>query len=795
MIRLAQTLDKLGFSIIKERTLRYCKSELGSMRIQDVLPSTSRERVVMELARTHEMIQVLQSAENYPSETQPDIRSYLKHARMEGSILAITHFLELLTIATLSRRTRSFLKQREEQYPQLFAIAQLLIPMKDLETHIQSIITDRGELKNDASDELQRIRKSLSSKRNQLRSAIQKTLKRAQKDGMSGDEGATIRNGRMVIPIQAEYKRKIPGFVHDVSATGQTVYLEPAEALHLNNDIRELEIEEQKEIERILRALTDHVRMYLDWFSGNIEYLSELDAIYAKARLSLEINASVPLMAEDGVLHLKKAYNPLLIIKQKDPKTDPIIPLDLRMEPDERCLMITGPNAGGKSVAMKTIGLSTVMVQCGWGIPADPNSELPVMTGWFIDMGDDQSIENDLSTFSSRLQWMRFSSEKAKSDALVLIDEAAAGTDPEEGGALFQSFIEEMLERNTLSIVTTHHGSLKVFAHEHPKAVNGSMEFDQQHLAPTYHFKKGIPGSSYAFDIAQRMQLSDTLLSRAREVLGSQKNTLESLISEMEHKTQEATRLEEEMKRLQDKAIKQKRTYEHKMESLYKEKAAIREKALKEAKLIMEGANKKVEQAVQQIVEEKKTKKKDLKNLRAQLSDHREDIEQSLAQIEQKKADEIAFQVSKKPPKVGDFVRFLDGQTHGELVELKGKQAVVQTDGLRLKTTFKNLIRVEAPKKSPSKKKTLKIDSLQSPIPLRLDIRGKRADDALQEVRDYLDKALFRGLQQVEIVHGKGDGILKDVIHTYLQDRSDIPAFQLANEDQGGAGCTMVQLA
>jgi DNA mismatch repair protein MutS2 len=794
MIRLAQTLDKLGFSIIKERTLRYCKSELGSMRVEDLLPSTSKDRVAMELSRTHEMIQVLQSADNYPAETQPDIRTHLKNARIEGSILAVAHFLELLTIATLSRRTRAFLKQREELYPQLFAIAQLLIPMKDLETHIQSIITDRGELRNDASEELQRIRKSLSSKRNQLRSAIQKALKKAQKDGMSGDEGATIRNGRMVIPIQAEYKRKIPGFVHDVSATGQTVYLEPAEALHLNNDIRELEIEEQKEVERILRALTDHVRMYLDWLSDNIEYLAELDAIYAKARLSLELNASVPLISEDGVLHLKKASNPLLVIKQKDPKNEPIIPLDIRMEKDERCLMITGPNAGGKSVAMKTIGLSTVMVQCGWGIPADPNSELPIMTGWFIDMGDDQSIENDLSTFSSRLQWMRFSSEKATKDALVLIDEAAAGTDPEEGGALFQSFIEEMLDRDTLSIVTTHHGSLKVFAHEHPKAVNGSMEFDQHHLAPTYQFKKGIPGSSYAFDIAQRMRLSEQLLTRAREVLGSQKNTLESLISEMEQKTQEAARLEEELKLLQDKALKQKRTYDHKMESLYKEKSAIREKALKEAKRIMEGANKKVEQAVQQIVEQKKTKKKDLKNLRNELSTHKSEIEGSLAEIEQKKADELAFQVSKKPPKVGDFVRFLDGQTHGELVELKGKQAVVQTDGLRLKTTYKNLIRVEAPKKSRSKKTAPKIESLQSPIPLRLDIRGKRADDALQEVRDYLDKAIFRGLHQVEIVHGKGDGILKEVIHTYLQDRSDVPSFTLANEDQGGAGCTMIQL-
>ena len=800
MISLSHTLNKLGLQAIKTQTLRYCRSELGKEGISNLLPSTTEARIQKDMSRTQELMLVLQSGDAYPSEHQPEIRSHLKRVRIEGTVLNLSSFQDLLSIAGLSRRMKSFFKQREEMCPELTEIAQMLIPMKDLEDHIQSKISERGDLRNDASPELQQLRKSLSTKRNQLRTAIQKALKRAQKDGMSGDEGATIRNGRMVIPIQVEYKRKIAGFVHDVSATGQTVYLEPAEALHLNNDIRELEIAEQKEIERILKALTDHVRMYVDWFSDNISYLAQLDQIYAKAQFTLELSGAIPLLSPNGTLDLKQAYNPLLKIKSSTQKeVEPVVPLRLRMEPSERCLMITGPNAGGKSVAMKTIGISTVMVQCGWGIPADPNSEVPIVTGWFVDMGDDQSIENDLSTFSSRLQWMRFTSLKAKKGALVLIDEAAAGTDPEEGGALYQSFIESMLNKEAFLVVTTHHGSLKVFAHEHEKAVNGSMEFDQVNLAPTYQFKKGIPGSSYAFDIAQRMHLPSAMLTRARGVLGIQKNTLESLISEMESKTQEVTKLEEHLNELQEKTRKQKRTYEHKLESLYKEKTAIREKALNEAKRIMDGANKKVEKAVQQIMEENKSSKKQLKAIRNDLETHKKEVSSELVKIQEQKSDELAIQTSKKPPRIGDFVRFLDGSTHGELIEMKGKQAIVQANGLRLKTTYKNLVRVQAtkPKKrgaSKTPKTQHHIDSLRTPLPLSLDLRGKRADQAINELQDYIDKALFRGLGSIELVHGKGDGILKEVVHGYLNDRSDVPSFELANEDMGGAGCTIVQL-
>lgn len=459
--------------------------------------------------------------------------------------------------------------------------------------------------------------------------------------------------------------------------------------------------------------------------------------------------------------------------------------------------MITGPNAGGKSVAMKTLGISALMVQSGFAIPADPTSELPIFNGFFVDLGDDQSIENDLSTFSSRLKWMQETLDNFSPKSLVMIDEAAAGTDPEEGGALFQSFIEHLLRNQCKVIVTTHHGSLKVFAHEHEKAVNGSMEFDQASLSPTYKFKKGIPGSSYVFEIAQRMKIKPEVLQRSRTLLGEAKDKMESLITELETKTQQAEELKAKFQSLKSKAESDRNKYLNKLDGVNKEKEKIRQKALTEAKSIMDQANRKVEQAVEQIVEEKKTGKRALKNIRSGIDKEKADIEQSLNEIKEKR--EARFRKSEKPPSVGDHVRFLDGNTTGELVEVKGNQAVVQADGLRLKTKYKNLIKVEVQKKKNKQKArssgVIQGDSkLNEAVKPSIDLRGFRTDKAIDEVMHYIDRAVFRGMNQVEIVHGKGDGILKDQIHSYLNERDDIKSFKLAGEDFGGAGCTVVKL-
>lgn len=792
-------LEKLGYEQLRKTTIELAQSERSVELLEELYPSNHSGTVQNLLAQTEEMIKILLDPDPFPLAEVPDIRDYLTQSRAQGSLIPLYAFVDILKVCQSSRFLKKFINQRKEEKPQLALICEGLISLKELEDSIKGKVSENGELRDNASPQLKTIRKKLNSKKNDLRSTINRLMRQANKDGMTSDEGATIRNGRMVIPIQAEFKRKIQGFIHDVSATGQTVYLEPVEALHLNNEIRQFEVEEQQEIERILRELTNHVRTNSDFINQNAKTLAQVDVIAAKAKVSIKLNSEIPIISPDFNLKLKQSFNTNLLLKnlglRKGDRED-VVPLNLELTSDELCLMITGPNAGGKSVAMKTLGISALMVQSGFAIPADPTSELPIFNGFFVDLGDDQSIENDLSTFSSRLKWMQQTLDNFSPRSLVLIDEAAAGTDPEEGGALFQSFIEHLLRNECKVIVTTHHGSLKVFAHEHENAVNGSMEFDQATLSPTYKFKKGIPGSSYAFEIAQRMKIKPEILQRSRLLLGEAKDKMESLITELETKTQQAEELKAKFQNLKSKAESDRNRYLNKLDGVNKEKEKIRQKALTEAKSIMDQANRKVEQAVERIVEEKKTGKKDLRSIRSEIDQEKADIEHSLNEIKEKR--EARYRKSEKPPSVGDHVRFLDGNTTGELVEIKGKNAVVQADGLRLKTKYKNLIKVEVQKKKKQKARSsglIQGDSkLKEAVKPSIDLRGYRADKALDEVMHYIDRALFRGMNQVEIVHGKGDGILKDQIHSYLNERSDIKSFKLAGEDYGGAGCTVVKL-
>ncbi|WP_421773847.1 endonuclease MutS2 [Gracilimonas sp.] len=793
-------LEKLGFDQIRQATLELTQSVRSGELMESLSPTSKPKRVELLTEQTKEMLEVIASADPFPLGEFPEVRDYLGAAKAEGSIIPLPAFVDILKISAMSRQVKSFFKARTDQLPRMAKLSEGLIPMKELEKSIKEKITEHGELRDNASPELRAIRKKLNKRKSDLRTTINRSMKDASKDGMASDEGPTIRNGRMVIPIQAEFKRKIQGFVHDVSASGQTVYIEPVEALNLNNEIRQFEAEEQREIERILKELTRHVNSNSDYIDQNLSFMAEIDVVFAKAKLTQKLDGEIPIIARNQYLSVKEAYNPILRLKnlsvKKKEDREKIIPLFLRLEEDEQCLMITGPNAGGKSVAMKTVGLLALMIQSGYGVPADPTSEIPIFSGLFVDLGDDQSIENDLSTFSSRLKWMRETIEEFEPGSLVLIDEAAAGTDPEEGGALFQSFIEKLLDRNGKIIVTTHHGSLKVFAHEHPKAVNGSMEFDQATLSPTYKFKKGIPGSSYAFEIAERMNLDKEVLQRSRVLLGEAKDKMESLITELETKSQQAADLKEKYSRLQDKAESERKKYENKIQAIEKDKEKIREKALKEAKSIMDSANQRVEQAVQKIVEQNKADKDEIKEIRKEVDQEKEEINRSLEQIEEKK--EEREQVTDDPPKKGDHVRFKDGNTTGELVEINGKNAVVQAGGLRLKTKYKNLVKVEKQTKKKSKARSSIMvgdNSLTTEmVKPSIEVRGMRTEDALHEVTQYIDRAVYRNMNQVEIIHGKGDGILRSQIQSYLNTRNDVKSVQTAPIERGGAGCTIVEL-
>lgn len=793
-----QLSQKIGYDAIRQAAVDQSRSEMAKKRLRALHPSSQAEKIERQLDQCREMMDLLQNDAAFPLYNLHDVEDYLSKAKAEGSVLPMEAFQELLEISITARRVKQFITDRQEDYPALKERSVGLIPLKEVEEKIQGIINENGDLRSNASPELQKIRNKLNRRRSDLRGTINRAMSRAAKDGMTSDEGPTIRNGRMVIPIQAEYKRKIKGFIHDISNTGQTVYLEPVEALNINNEIRQLEAEEQREIERILRELTGHIRRNREAIRQNQQTLTTFDIIAAKAQLSIRLDGYIPVLSDQSRLYLREAYNPILKLKNlglPEDKQEQVVPLDLELTAEERCLVITGPNAGGKSVAMKTLGLCVMMLQSGFAIPARDSSELPVYEGLFVDMGDDQSIENDLSTFSSRLEWMKEVVTSANEQSLILIDEAAAGTDPEEGGALFQALIELLIERQARTLVTTHHGSLKIFAHEHPKAVNGSMEFNQQTLSPTYRFKKGVPGSSYAFEIAERMQLDGILLDKARTILGEAKSSMETLISELEKKTQQAEELKQKYNKLQSKTQTARNRYEEKRSSIEKEKEEIREKALKEAKEIMDSANQRIEQAVEQIVQKGENDKETIEQAREQVEEHKNQIARELSDLEEEK--EERKRDSEDPPRKGDEVRLKDANTTGELVEVEGKKAVVMAGGLRLKTNYRNLVKVEdASRRKKKQKVTVNFEdgSRYKRVKPQLSIRGMRGDPAMKEVQRYLDDAIAAGRSQVRIIHGKGEGILKKLVHEYLDKRKEVKSYEMAPLNQGGAGCTIVKL-
>jgi DNA mismatch repair protein MutS2 len=802
--------DKLGFSQIRSFTQRFARSEWAREALSTLEPSSNRTFVERELDLVAECMAVLQKDDPFPLRNLPDIRKALDDASVQGALIPAKIFNEVFEVVATARRIKAYVKKRSDDYPHLHDAATGFIPLRELEDHIREIISEDDEVRDDATHELRSLRKQLLQRRSDLRNTIDKVFQRVSNKGMASDEGPTLRSGRMVIPIRVEHKRKVEGFVHDVSASGQTVYLEPSEALSINNDIRSLEVAERREIERILRQLTGTVRRSLDEIRQNVDTLTQFDLWFSKAHTGIALDGSIPTINDEDVIELRQARNPILELKNRErlpENQEEIVPLNMDLQPDERALIITGPNAGGKSVAMKTVGLCVMMTQAGIPIPAADTTHLPLFEGLFVDMGDDQSIEDDLSTFSSRLEWMRTTMELASPDSLVLIDEAAAGTDPEEGGTLFQSFIEWLIDHQARVLVTTHHGSLKVFAHDHDQAINGSMEFDQSTLNPTYRFQKGIPGSSYAFEIAERMNLSKEVLDRARTLLGESKGSLESLITELEAKTQEAEQLRVKYDTELAQMKAEKHTYEDKRRSIDKEREEIRAKALEEAKSIVDDANRKIEQAVERISSLDKSDKDQIKEIRSEVEEHKSSVQEEWQeQQEREQEQETQYQDSDEAPQIGDKVRLEDGSTTGELVDIQGNKAVVNANGLRLKTNFKKLIKVSEKRHRKQQKKQRRTEVIggdngqsgsRHSAPAAkpsIDVRGMRAHQAVQEVTYYLDNAIARGLNQVEIIHGKGQGILRKQIHEYLKTRQEVISFDIAPIEQGGAGCTIVKL-
>ncbi|SHK37641.1 endonuclease MutS2 [Rhodothermus profundi] len=786
---------RLGFDVVREALRAHARSALGAEAVAQLRPLRDLAAVRAELARVEELQQALRFDDPVPLEHLIDLRPWLAQAapegaRLEGEALEAVRRV-LVTIRLLAR----YFQERRQKYPALAALAERLTPLPELERQLAAVVDEEGQVRDDASPELRRLRRRLAQQRQRLRETLLEALQEAIRQGYATEAQPTLRNGRMVIPVRAEARRKVPGFVHDTSASGQTVYIEPASCLELNNAVRELELAEQREIDRILREATGWLRPHLSALEASLDVLGHFDLLQAKVHLAELLEAHVPEVANDGIIDLKGARNPVLVLhfrrlRETTGQVREVVPLDLSLGRTYRTLIITGPNAGGKTVAMKTVGLLVLMLACGLPIPADPASHVSLFDQLLIDIGDEQSVEADLSTFSAHMTHMAYMLAHADERTLVLIDEAGTGTDPDEGAALAQAILETLTRRGARTIATTHHGALKVFAYETEGVENGSMQFDQTTLRPTYRFQPGVPGSSYAFEIARRMGIPEPVLVRAQTLVGRQQVALEALVRTLEQRTQELeTRLAvlaEEQARLE----RLQREYREQRERLETETEAIRQRALEEAEQLLQEANARIERTIREI--------KEAQAEREATRAAREALERFRRRVREQRRKARPQPSGSEEPRptlaVGDQVVLDEGGTPAEVLALKDDEALIAVGSLKMRVPVSRLRRLNRTARRAHQRAAASTSLPALQARTRIDVRGYRVDEALQAVERLIDEAVAGGLREVEVLHGKGTGALRQAIRTYLQGRSDVARFEDAPWEQGGPGVTRIWL-
>lgn len=809
--------QKLGFDVLRQKLDAYTLSRMGQERVEEMLPSTSIRVVQHSLRQVSEAQALLTFDDALPLTALPDIREVVRFILPEGAFMQPEALLGVGHIVGNTRRLKSYLEARRTKYPALQEVALGLYPQKTLERRIGETVDDTGQIKDDASPELRRIRRNLLRIQGELRSRVMAELRRAEKEGFAADDQPTIRNGRLVIPVKAEAKRKVTGFLHDVSATGHTAYIEPAAVMELNNDLRELETEERREIERILRDVCSELRSVAPALLNSVETLGEFDFVLAKARLANALGGTVPQLNEQGIFKLKKAKNPMLVLRYAQEKKN-IIPLDLTLGEDFRSLIITGPNAGGKSVAMKTVGLLALMVAYGLPIPCHGDaSDVCLFQAVFADIGDEQSIENDLSTFSSHLTHLRHMLTEANARTLIMIDEAGTGTDPSEGVALSQSMLEHFHRLGATVIVTTHHGALKVFAHETPGVENGAMSFDEANITPTYRLQTGIPGSSYAFEMAERLHIPTAIIERARGLMGTQQASFENLLHDFARKNED---LSAQLKKLsEEKAALEASRNQYEIRRLHLEqvKDQIRKDALNEAQKVLDQANAEVERTIREI-REAQAEAERTKMARQQLEATKDLVKRYQANLEKRvQAREVLqeAQRQKSPPanepkkapkkpealsttiRVGDQVVVGEGTTPAEVLEIVGNNALVAQGSMKIKAKLNQLRKVAGRQKQTVtvRHQYASTDALSTGrARIHLDIRGQRVEDAKMIVTQFLDDAVAANLNRLEILHGTGTGALRLALKDLLSHYNGVSRFEEAPWDLGGPGVTYVWL-
>lgn len=775
--------EKLEFEKIINRIKSFSYSDLGIEKCDLIDFIVDKRDLEEELDKVIEMKEVLNLSGSLELTGLKDIREILEKVKIEGNYISSDKLLWVLDFLKISRRLKEHLRNINEDNSDRFELLSKLVePLyydKILEHNIEITIDETGEVKDSASVELRKIRKEILSKSESLRKSLAKILKNVSEKEFSQDDIITLRDGRSVIPVKVENKRKVPGIVHSSSGSGATVFIEPGETIELNNDITELQFKEKREIEKILIELSSQIAYNYEVLKLNCSILAEIDFLQAKARYAVEIIALKPVIT-DSEIELRKAFHPILV---KNHGRKNVEPLNLIIGNEFNTLVVTGPNAGGKTVALKTVGIVQLMFQSAILPSVDPDSKMRVFNQIFVNVGDDQSIESDLSTFSSHLKSIKEVLDNADNKSLVLIDEICSGTDPTLGSALSSAVLRLLSSKDCVSIVTTHIGDLKSFAYNTEGIENASLEFDTETLSPNFKFVIGIPGQSFTFEIARKYDFPEDVLSYSESLLDENENNLENLIKDLNENKQKYEELNKKYNVQNARLDGLIKIYDEKVSELKENEKSVIKKAKQDAEQILKDANKLIEKTIKEIRERKDFSPKVVK----------EEFQKETSKLTDYPKEKIEEKVIEGQLEINDAVRLKGSNTTGELIEIHGKSAAINANGIIIRTKLSDLEKISTKeiKKtySSSSRFTVNTESVET----RLDLRGMYSD----EVRDVLEKFIFdahiNGLGEVTIVHGKGSGKLRKEVTNQLKDNSIVKSFRLGNWNEGDTGVTIVE--
>ncbi len=814
--------QKIGFDKIRQLVAVQCLCNLGKEKVEKMTFSSDFMPINRSLHQTNEFVRIIQEEDLFPSSYFFDVRDALKKIRVEGTYLVEQELFDIRrSLQTINEIVRFFqLKQEEESglYPFLQELVSDVSAFPQVTRQIDAILDKFGHVKDNASAELSNIRRDLAKTMSGISKTLQSILRSAQAEGLvDKDVAPTMRDGRLVIPIAPALKRKLKGIVHDESASGKTVFIEPAEVVEANNRIRELEAEEKREIIRILTGFTNQLRPEIPEILHSYHFLAEIDFIRAKAIFALDIQAILPPFEDKQQIDWIRAIHPLLYLSHRK-QNKPVVPLDIELNTETgRLLLISGPNAGGKSVCLKTVGLLQYMLQCGMLIPVYESSHTGVFNDIFIDIGDEQSIENDLSTYSSHLTNMKFFVRNCNPKSLILIDEFGSGTEPQIGGAIAEALLDRFNRKQSFGVVTTHYQNLKHYAEENEGVINGAMLYDRHEMQPLFKLSIGNPGSSFAVEIARKIGLPEDVIADASEKVGQDyidmDKYLQDIVRDKRYWESKRQNIRQQEKRLEELTER----YQSDLQKLETQRKEIIGQAKSEAERLMSEANAKIENTIKEIREaqadKEKTKivRKSLDEFRNVLKTEQSDndvITRKIQKIKErearKKKKEDIRQVPFDPGvvKPGDSVRLKGQHSVGEVLEIKGKSVVVAFGAIKstlkleqLEKVSKNQMKRETPKNTFVSAHTAdSISEKKLNFKMEIDVRGMRGEEALQAVTYYIDDAIQCNVGRVRILHGTGTGALRQIIRDYLKGVPGIRRFQDEHVQLGGTGITVVEL-